>query len=135
MLHAGLLADRFGSKVMVVVSLAGAGLAIIATGAFALASWPLWVLVALGCHRFRRSGMPGRFVIRVDRKTTSWSPSRSHRRHRRLWIRVRSSGRGPAAGFRCHRHRSCCPFTSSSEGANTRRRRRPREAQRGRNLP
>src|SRR5829696_1330434 len=49
MLHAGLLADRFGSKLLVVVSLVGAGSAIVATGLLGLAGWPLPVLIALGC--------------------------------------------------------------------------------------
>lgn len=68
MLHAGLAADRFGSKVMVVVSLAAAGLAIIATGAAALASWPLWVLVAFGCvmSTFQTLGAPAFISIVND---------------------------------------------------------------------
>jgi len=68
MLHAGLLADRFGSKVMVVLSLAGAGMAIIATGLGALAAWPLWVLVALGCvmSTFQTLGAPAFISIVND---------------------------------------------------------------------
>lgn len=68
MLHAGLLADRFGSKAMVVLSLAGAGAAIVATGVFALASWPLWVLVAFGClmSTFQTLGSPAFISIVND---------------------------------------------------------------------
>ena len=68
MLHAGLMADRFGSKVMVVLSLAGAGAAIVATGLLALAGWPLWVLVALGCvmSTFQTLGAPAFISIVND---------------------------------------------------------------------
>ena len=68
MLHAGLLADRFGSKSMVVLSLAGAGAAIVATGILALARWPLWVLVALGCvmSTFQTLGAPAFISIVND---------------------------------------------------------------------
>jgi MFS family permease len=68
MLHAGLLADRFGSKVMVVLSLAGAGAAIVATGVLALGSWPLWVLVAFGCvmSTFQTLGAPAFISIVND---------------------------------------------------------------------
>jgi MFS family permease len=68
MLHAGLLADRFGAKAMVVLSLAGAGAAIVATGLLALASWPLWVLVAIGCvmSTFQTLGAPAFISIVND---------------------------------------------------------------------
>lgn len=68
MLHAGLLADRFGSKVMVVLSLAGAGAAIVATGVLALGTWPLWVLVAFGCvmSTFQTLGAPAFISIVND---------------------------------------------------------------------
>jgi MFS family permease len=68
MLHAGLMADRFGSKAMVVISLAGAGAAIVATGLLALAGWPLWVLVALGCvmSTFQTLGAPAFISIVND---------------------------------------------------------------------
>ena len=68
MLHAGLLADRFGSKVLVVLSLAGAGSAIVATGLLALAGWPLWVLIALGCvmSTFQTLGAPAFISIVND---------------------------------------------------------------------
>ena len=68
MLHAGLMADRFGSKRMVVLSLAGAGAAIVATGLLALAGWPLWVLVALGCvmSTFQTLGAPAFISIVND---------------------------------------------------------------------
>ena len=68
MLHAGLMADRFGSKAMVVLSLAGAGAAIVATGLLALAGWPLWVLVALGCvmSTFQTLGAPAFISIVND---------------------------------------------------------------------
>src|ERR1044072_1757332 len=60
MLHAALMADRFGAKLLVVLSLAGAGLAIVATGLLALAGSPLWTLVALGCvmSTFQTLGAP-----------------------------------------------------------------------------
>ena len=68
MLHAGLLADRFGSKRMVVLSLAGAGAAIIATGLLALTGSPLWALVALGCvmSTFQTLGAPAFISIVND---------------------------------------------------------------------
>ena len=68
MLHAGLLADRFGSKRLVVLSLAGAGLSIVATGLLALAGWSLWVLVALGClmSTFQTLGAPAFISIVND---------------------------------------------------------------------
>ena len=68
MLHAGLMADRFGSKSMVVLSLAGAGAAIVATGLLALAGWPLWVLVAFGClmSTFQTLGAPAFISIVND---------------------------------------------------------------------
>ena len=68
MLHAGLLADRFGSKVMVVLSLAGAGLAIVATGLLALTRAPLWALIALGCvmSTFQTLGAPAFISIVND---------------------------------------------------------------------
>ena len=68
MLHAGLLADRFGSKRMVVLSLAGAGLAIAATGLLALGGFPLWSLVALGCvmSTFQTLGAPAFISIVND---------------------------------------------------------------------
>ena len=68
MLHAGLLADRFGSKVLVVLSLLGAGSAIVATGLLALAGFPLWVLVALGCvmSTFQTLGAPAFISIVND---------------------------------------------------------------------
>ena len=47
MLHAGLLVDRFGSKRLVVISLIGAGVAIVAVGLLALQTAPLAVLVGL----------------------------------------------------------------------------------------
>ena len=68
MLHAGLLADRFGAKVLVVLSLAGAGLAIIATGLLALTGSPLWALVAFGCvmSTFQTLGAPAFISIVND---------------------------------------------------------------------
>ena len=68
MLHAGLLADRFGSKRMVVLSLAGAGGAIVATGLLALGGSPLWALVALGCvmSTFQTLGAPAFISIVND---------------------------------------------------------------------
>ena len=68
MLHAGLLADRFGAKSMVVLSLAGAGAAIAVTGILALALWPLWVLVAIGCvmSTFQTLGAPAFISIVND---------------------------------------------------------------------
>jgi hypothetical protein len=83
---------------------------------------------------------------RVDRTTTlpvqtalatSWSPFRSLRRHRRLSLRVRNwgLGLGPAAGFRCHRHRSCRPFTSFSACSSTLPRKHPQAAPRDRSRP
>ena len=68
MLHAGLLADRFGSKRMVVISLAGAGLAIMGTGVLALGGAPLWALVALGCvmSTFQTLGAPAFISIVND---------------------------------------------------------------------
>ena len=68
MLHAGLLADRFGSKRMVVLSLAGAGAAIIATGLLAIMGSPLWALVALGCvmSAFQTLGAPAFISIVND---------------------------------------------------------------------
>jgi len=68
-------------------------------------------------------------------RATSWCPFRSHRRHRRLSPRFRNWGLGPFAGFRCHRHRSCCLFTSSSARWCTQPRQRPRAARRARNRP
>jgi len=47
MLHAGLLTDRFGSKRLVVISLVGAGVAILVIGILALQMAPLAVLVGL----------------------------------------------------------------------------------------
>jgi MFS family permease len=68
MLHAGLLADRFGSKLLVVVSLVGAGSAIVATGLLGLAGWPLPVLIALGCvmSTFQTLGAPAFISIVND---------------------------------------------------------------------
>ncbi|HEX6867959.1 MAG TPA: MFS transporter [Candidatus Limnocylindrales bacterium] len=68
MLHAGLLADRFGAKRMVVLSLAGAGLAIVATGLLALGGFPLWSLVVLGCvmSLFQTLGAPAYISIVND---------------------------------------------------------------------
>jgi MFS family permease len=68
MLHAGLLADRFGSKLLVVLSLLGAGSAMAATGILALAGFPLWVLVALGCvmSTFQTLGAPAFISIVND---------------------------------------------------------------------
>ncbi len=68
MLHAGLLSDRFGSKVLVALSLLGAGSAIVATGLLALAGVPLWVLVALGCvmSTFQTLGAPAFISIVND---------------------------------------------------------------------
>ena len=87
---------------------------------------------------------PGPTIHRVDRTTTlpvqtalatSWYPFRSRRRHRRLWFRFRSWGLGPAACFRCHRHRICCPFTSSSARSSTPPPQLPRAARRDRSRP
>ncbi len=68
MLHAGLLADRFGSKVLVVLSLLGAGSAIVATGLLALAGFPIWVLVGLGVvmSTFQTLGAPAFISIVND---------------------------------------------------------------------
>ena len=53
---------------MVVLSLAGAGTAIAVTGLLALAGWPLWVLVALGCvmSTFQTLGAPAFISIVND---------------------------------------------------------------------
>jgi MFS family permease len=68
MLHAGLLADRFGAKAMVVLSLASAGLFVVATGLAAWLSWPLWVLVGLACvmSAFQTLGAPAFISIVND---------------------------------------------------------------------
>jgi len=80
---------------------------------------------------------PGRAVLLPVQTApvTSWCPLRILRRHRRLWSPLSHWGPGHSAAFRCHLHRSCCPFTSSSGSSSNRRPQHPREARRGRSQP
>ncbi len=68
MLHAGLLIDRFGSKRLVVISLAGSGMVIILIGILAFNAWPLAILIALGfvMSSFQTLGSPAFISIVND---------------------------------------------------------------------
>ncbi|HVA86558.1 MAG TPA: MFS transporter [Candidatus Saccharimonadales bacterium] len=68
MLHAGILTDRFGSRRLVAISLAGGGLTILAIGLLATWNSPLWIVLAVAfCMGILQTlGTPGFISIVND---------------------------------------------------------------------